>query len=110
MKKLNISKNDYKNFIEIEIELIPEEYSSGQFINILNKKDELYYHIYLNDDKKELKRNYITKEDKAIIIRIIIDHNINSFSKLFENCGCIESVNIIKSNISNIKNANRMFF
>ena len=52
--RLNLNINSYKEFGKLKIELIPAKNKYDKFINILNKKDELYYHIYLNDDKKEL--------------------------------------------------------
>ena len=58
--RLNINISDYKeyseNFTSIEIEIIPKKNEYGKFINILNKKEEIYYHIYFNDNKKEVKK------------------------------------------------------
>ena len=57
--RLNLSIKDYKEYSEtyssIEIEIIPTKGKYGKFINI-NKNDELYYHIYFNDDKEEIKK------------------------------------------------------
>ena len=59
-ERLNLSINDYKNYSEqfspIEIEIIPAKDEYGKFINRLDKKE--YYHIYFNDRKEEIKRNY----------------------------------------------------
>ena len=109
-KKLNISKNDYKNFIEIEIELIPEEYSSGQFINILNKKDRLFYHIFFDDYKNEIDRNYINYNESISKIKIIIDYEIKSFEKLFQYCDCIKSISFLKFYRNDINNMSSMFY
>ena len=54
--RININNNGWKKLCEIEIEIIPIQNSFGKFINI-NKEDELYFHIYFNDDKEEIKRN-----------------------------------------------------
>ena len=43
--RLNKSLNDYKEFLNIEIEIIPVEGENGTFINFLNDKN--YYKIYL---------------------------------------------------------------
>ena len=55
--RLNINIKDYKEYSEIytsiEIEIIPIENEYGKFINI--EGDKSYYHIYFNDDKKEIK-------------------------------------------------------
>ena len=56
--RLNLSANDYKEYSEtftpIEIEIIPKKGKYGKFIDI-NKNDKLYYHIYFNDNKEEIK-------------------------------------------------------
>ena len=52
--RLNLDVKDYKEYSEIEIEIIPIKDKYGKFIDI-NKKDKLYYHIYFNDNKKEIK-------------------------------------------------------
>ena len=58
-KRINLNINDYKNYSEIyssiEIEIIPNNIEYGEFINI-NKEDESYYHIYFNNNKKEMKK------------------------------------------------------
>ena len=55
--RININIKDYKEYSEIyssiEIELKPVEDEYGKFINI-NKEDEIYYHIYFNDNKEEI--------------------------------------------------------
>ena len=55
-KRLNISINNYKEYSEIyskiEIEIIPASNKIDKFINI-KKDEEIYFHIYLNDNKKE---------------------------------------------------------
>ena len=95
--RLNLSIKDYKKYYEeIEIEIIPTKGKYGRFINI-NENDELYYHIYFNDNKEEIKNKYeINEEDKVTKIKIIIDYQVKSLKKLFEYCRCIESINFKK--------------
>ena len=61
-ERLNININDYKEYCEtyssIEIELVPLKDKFGKFINI-NEEEKLYYHIYFNNNKEEIKRNYL---------------------------------------------------
>ena len=59
--RINLSVNDYKEYCEEEIEIIPKKGKYGKFINI-NENDELYYHIYFNDNKEEIKNKYRIKE------------------------------------------------
>ena len=102
--KLDITINDLLN---IEIELYPKENIYDEFINI--NKNNKYFHIYFNNDKKEIKRNILTKEDNVNKIRIIINKEVDSFEKLFDNCKCIKKISFIKSFRNNITNMRYMF-
>ena len=87
--RLNLSPKDYKECCEIEIEILPTKGIYGKFINI-NENNELYYHIYFNDNKEEIKNKYknnkednatkheyyIQEEDKVTKIKIIIDYQV----------------------------------
>ena len=57
-KRINLSVKDYKEYSEtftpIEIEIIPTKDKYGRFINI-DENDKVYYHIYFNDNKEEIK-------------------------------------------------------
>ena len=111
--RINLSVQNYKEYSEtftpIEIEIIPTKDKYGKFINI-NKNDKLYYHIYFNDKKKEIKNKYeIEEEDKVTKIKIIIDYQVKSFNDLFNWCKCIESINFKKFYRSNITDMSYMF-
>ena len=63
---INLSVKDYKEYCQIEIELIPNKGKDGiKFINI-NENDELYYHIYFNDNKEEIKNEYVIKKENGL--------------------------------------------
>ena len=71
--RINLSIKDYKEYCEIEIEIIPAINKYGYFIHI-DENDKLFYHIYFNDNKEEIKNKYeINKKDKVTKIKIIID-------------------------------------
>ena len=112
--RLNLTIKDYKDFSEIyspiEIELIPLENKYGNFINILNKEEESYFHIYFNDDKDEIKRNHLNEIDQVTKIKIIIDYQIKSFFQLFFRCKCIKSINFKKFHRNNINNMSCLFY
>ena len=104
--RLNLSIKDYKEYSEtftpIEIEIIPIKDKYGKFIHI-NKYDKLYYHIYFNDNKEEIKNKYkINEEDKVTKLKIIIDYLVKSFKKLFYCCKCIESIHSKKFYRNNV--------
>ena len=65
-ERLNLNINDYKEYCEtyssIEIELIPINDKFGKFIDN-NEKEKLFYHIYFNNNKEEIKRNYLDEND-----------------------------------------------
>ena len=113
-KRFNINLNDYKDYSEIyspiEIEIITVEKKYGNFINILKKEEEKYFHIFFNDSKDEIKRNYLNENDKTTKIRVVIDYKIISFYQLFFKCKCIESIIFKKFNRKNINNMSRMFY
>ena len=99
-KRININTNDYKEYSEkyssTEIEIKPVNKKYGKFIN--NENEEIYYHIYFNNNKEEIKRNYIKEDEEIKIIRIKIDYQVKSFEDLFSDCKCIESISFKKLN------------
>jgi len=109
-KRMNLSIKDFQEYSEIEIEVILCKNSYGQFINI-NEKDKLFYHIYFNDNKKEIKNKYeINKKDKVTIIKIIIDYQVRSLRGLFYWCKCIDSIDFKKFYRDNIDDMSWIFF
>ena len=108
-KRLDININDYKKYSElIEIELIPLQNESGKFINI-NENEKEYFHIYINDSKKEIENYYFNKDEDIKKINIIIDYQIKSFKKLFYDCECIKVISFKQFSRSNITCMNGMF-
>jgi len=99
-QKLEIGLNDYKEscilYSSIIINLIPKKNLYGKFINIINKADKKYYHIYFNNKKNEKRKYHIKQTDKINKIKITIDYQITSLAHLFSECECIESSNFIE--------------
>ena len=123
--RLNLSVKDYKEYSEtftpIEIEIITAKDKYGKFIKV-NENDKLYYHIYFNDNKEEIKNKYIIKEedgvtkqeyyieeeDKVTKIKLKIDYQVKSFNHLFSECKYIEHINF-KKFYRNINSMSWMF-
>ena len=109
-ERINISIKDYKEYSEIyssiEIEIKPVNNKYGNFINMNDK----YYHIYFNDNKEEIKRNYLNENDNAEKLKIIIDHQIKSFKGLFQYCSDIEYIYFKKFYRNNITDMGYMLF
>ena len=53
----------------------------------------MYFHIYFNNNKEEIKRNYIDEDEEIKIIKIIIDYQVKSLKELFSYCEYIKSIN-----------------
>ena len=111
--RINLSVKYYKEYSEtftpIEIEIIPTKGKYGKFIKV-DENDKLYYHIYFNDNKEEIKNKYkIDEQDKIPKIKIIIDYQVKSFKDLFHSCYCIESINFKKFYRNNITDMSCMF-
>ena len=74
--KLNVSTNDYKEYMElyssIELEIKPMKNEYDKFININKKEEECFYHIYFNNEKEEIRRNHLTRND-------IVSKNQNNY-------------------------------
>ena len=109
-EKLNLNFDDYKDFCEIEIEIKPKLNQFDKFINIIDNKDKSYYHIYFNNNKEEIKRTFIIKNERVSNIKVIIDYQVDSFYQLFYDCKYIESINFKKFNRTNIKDMGYMFY
>ena len=111
--RIDVNVKDYKECSEkyssIEIEIIPINNKYGQFINI-KEEDKKYYHIYFNDNKEEIKRNYFDENDKVSKIKIIIDYQVKSFNELFYWCKYIEIIRFKKFYRINIIEMRDMFY
>ena len=107
-KRMELTLKDYKEYSSIEIYIKPVINKYGNFINI-KKGDEKYYHIYFNNNEKEIKRSYINKDEAINTIKIMIDFHINSLKELFLNCDCIESICFKNFNRENINDMGGMF-
>ena len=107
-KKLDKSINDYKDYNEIIFKIIPAKDKYGKFINI-NENDKKYCHAYLDYSFEEKKVYNLLENDKVSKIIITIDFPFLSFNSLFKDCKCIEKINFIKFNRSDIENMSSLF-
>ena len=109
-KRANISSKDYDEYCRIKIEIIPEPYKFGTFINI-SSGESIYYHIYFNNNlSEEIKRNRILSEEKVDKINIIIDSGAKKFKGLFKCCECIESISFKQFYRNDIFDMEDMFY
>ena len=110
--RIHINNKDYKDYSEkyssIEIEIIPVKNKYDNFIRI-KTEDELYYHIYFNNNEEEIKRKYIKKHETIEVIKVKIDYQITSFKDLFYHCDYIEVINFKQFSRTNIKDMSGMF-
>ena len=109
-KFLNIRKDAYKEeFAKIEIEIFPKEEEDGKFINIPYNYRK-YFHIFFDDNIKEIEKYDINENDKISKIKIIIDYKVKTLSGLFFDCKCIEYICFKKFYRNNINNMEGMFW
>ena len=107
-KRFDLNINDYKRCSCIVIELIPIEHEYDTFINI-PKEEKEYYHIYFDNSKNEIKRNYLEENENVKRIDIIISFKAKSFKDLFADCKCISSIFFKNFNGKNLTNVSHMF-
>ena len=105
---LGLNLKDYKEFLQIEIEIEIAYDKYGKFINYRDD-EESYYHIYNVDNKEQIKLKEKTKYDLFNKVKIIIDFEIKSLVGLFKKCDCIKKINFIKYNRTDIDNLNELF-
>ena len=112
-KKLNISINDYKDkYYQTIIEVKPGKTKTNirenVFIRILRNYYNSY-HIYFDNDKNEIKRNYLEYNEKVDKIKIYIDYQVKSFKALFLYCN-VEEIKFIKYRRKDITDMSLMFY
>ena len=84
-KDLKLSLKDFKNYSEIELELIPKKPNRLKEFFINPKPDDSkYFHIFFNNDKNETKRFYLKQNENITKIKIIIDYKSNIFFKFIQ--------------------------
>ena len=110
--KLKITVNDYKELSQlispIILEIKPAENKYGKLFN--NNENEAYFHMYFDNDEEEKEGNELTEEDKVSKIKLVIDHQVESFNKLFEDVKCVESIKFLKFTRININDMRSMFW
>ena len=108
--KLDKSLEDYKEYNQIEIDLIPksDNYSNIKFINI-NDNEKQYIHIFFSNNKNEGNSHVLEAKPKIEKIKIKLDYDIKSLKGLFKNCEFLEEINFIKFNRKDIIDMSEMF-
>ena len=111
--KLGITLDDYKNYNQIIVEITPNKYlditKENIFINI-KKENKSFFHIFFNDNKEEIDKNYINSDDKIEKIKVVIDIEIQSLQGLFKNSACIKEINFTRFRRKNILDMSEMFY
>ena len=113
-KKLNISIDTYiRYFNQIEIEIIINnnklDNETNKFININDENDKQFYNIYLVEVKKEINRNYLYKYESISKIKVLIDTEVKSLTKLFNECYCLKKIKFTKFNRIDFTDFSNMF-
>ena len=109
--RMEIGLKDYKfEFMyTIKIEIYPKNNcASGTFIKYITDVDK--YHIYFGEETKERKVNFFSLENRARKVKIILKFKDTSLKGLFKGCKCIEKINFIKFDRTDIIDMSYMFF
>ena len=107
---MEITIADYEKIfkqIKIELKLVENLNENATFINRI--EDKSLYHIYFDDSKKEIDRDYIIKGDKISKITILIEAVVTSLKNLFHKCKCLKEIDFIKFNRRDILDMSGMF-
>ena len=106
-KKLDITIEDYKTYNQIEFEIKPNH---NKTITI-NRKEEFnsFMHIFIDDDKNDIKSLTIDSSSQINKLKIIIDFEIKSLKGFFKNSEYISELKCIKFNRKDIKDMSEMF-
>ena len=111
--RLNKGIKDFQEYTElyspIEIEIIPAKKKYGEFINIPYPEKKSNFHIFFDNNKNEIQRNYLEENESIDKIKIIIDYQVKSLERLFSSCTCIDSIKFIKFYRTNIVHMNNIF-
>ena len=109
--KIDVTKNDFRKYCQIEIELSLIEIEETKKMKFINRKEEYLnlYHIYFENETKEKKRDYVTNKESIEKIKIIIEFEIKSLKELFSFCEDIKSIKFTKFNRGDITNMNSLF-
>ena len=115
--KLNITIDTYIKYSnQIEVEIIPDKNkiqiddNSNKFINIIEKNDEPFYHMYFNWGKEEIKRDYIKHNENITKINILIELEVKSILFLFYKSLCIKEIKFIKFNRTDFTDYQHVFY
>jgi len=112
-RRVKLTFNDYKEFsqlyssIIIELNLIENKYD--KFINIQEKEKD-FFHIYFDNSKEEIKRDYLQRNEKVKTIKVKINYQVESLSELFRNCKIINSIIFKQFTRINITDMFAMFY
>ena len=115
-KRLNLSIIDALfSFNTMKIEIIPVSVADDPFLvrfPFINIKDEdrAHYHIFFNDSKKPIKKEYFRKDDNVTKITVFIDKKIKTLKELFKDCIYIKEVKVTGCRKYTIYNTSKMFY
>ena len=81
------------------------------YLFIRMRENKNYYHIYFgNDLNTQIKRNYITYQDKIKKIIIKIDMELKSLRGLFHDCTAIKEFKFTKLNRDDFTDIQDLFY
>ena len=107
--RLNKSLENYKEYNNVEIEIIPTKGFRDKDI-FINIKNEDINNISIYFDDKLVNRNYFTEDEKISKIKINMNIKTKSLKELFSFCDCIKEITFLKFKLFKINDMRDMFY
>ena len=120
--KMNISIEDYKNFLMIEIELILNKRKEEKCINIIDEKEKSHYYINklnnlqkieikIGKQVKSLYQLFGYRENiESIYFKKFLRNNILNMGGIFYHCSQLKKVDLSNCNTKNVNDMSYMFY
>ena len=113
-QRINLSIEDYKNYLSIKIEVkLIDNYNVNCNNTFISKEFKNSYssfiYVVLNDETIERKIDSI-KNDKISKVKIILNYDLNSYKDLFKHCYFIKEIKFLKNNKNNVTDMSNMFY
>ena len=108
---MNLTIENYKYYNKIVADIIPhDEIRKNKRLiwNEFYEKNKNFIQIFFNNnEKEEIKRNYLNENEKVEKIKIIIDHQIKSFGNVFKQANGIKKLKL--KSYKSVKDLDYMF-
>ena len=108
---MNLTIENYKYYNKIVADIIPhDEIRKNKrliWVDFYKKNKDFIQIFFNNNEEEEIKRNYLEEDEKVEKIKIIIDHQIESFKSVFKQANGIKKLKL--KSYKSVKDLDYMF-